>query len=226
MPDRPTTPAEHDPDAGADAAGRRIRQAALTVQAPPALRARLAEQERRAARTPLRRWRIPSALAGAALAALAVVALVGGGSTHVAAPSFDDAAALALARPSDPAPAPDPADTTRITAQIGGVAFPNYTYRWPVWRTAGLRRERIAGRDAVTVTYRGPLGDVGYTIVAGKPLPEPERARQVTTGGQRLAVVRRGGATVVTWRRGGHTCVLAGRGRDVERQLIRFATWA
>jgi hypothetical protein len=113
-----------------------------------------------------------------------------------------------------------------VRAQVDGVAFPNYTYAWPRWRTVGARQDRIDGRDATTVVYRGPLGDVGYTIVAGKPLAEPEGARYVSAGGLRLAVVRRDGATVVTWRRDGHTCVLAGRGPGVERQLVRFATWA
>ena len=34
-----------------------------------------------------------------------------------------------------------------------------------------------SGRDAKTVVYRGPAGDVGYTIVDGKPLAEPGGAR-------------------------------------------------
>jgi hypothetical protein len=223
MPDRPTNAPDHDPDG--DAVGRLVHEAALTVQAPPALRTRLAEQERRAAR-PRRRWALPAALAGAGLAAVAVVALLVGGGGDPAAPSVAQAAALALARPTDPPPATDPADTTRVRAAVGDVAFPNYAYIWPKWHTAGVRRDRVGGRATVTVTYRGPAGDVGYTIIDGKPLPEPANARHVRAGGLRLAVVRRGGATVVTWRRGGHTCVLASRGRGVEPQLIRFATWA
>lgn len=223
MPDRPpTTPAEPDPDP----VGRRIRAAALRVEAPPALRERLAEQERQAARRRARGGRLPAvaAAAGAGLAVLAVIALVvGGGSSG---PSVDDAAALALARPTDPPPALDASDSTRVQAAVGGVAFPNYAYTWPKWRAAGARRDTIDGRAATTVTYRGPRGDVGYTIVDGEPLPEPDGARHVTVDGVRLAVVRRDGATVVTWRRGGHTCVLASRERGAEPQLIRFATWA
>ena len=67
-------------------------------------------------------------------------------------------------------------------------------------------------------------GDVGYTIVDGKPLAEPGGARIVERDGLRLAVLRKGDVDVVTWRRGGHTCVLASKGAGVE-QLIRFATW-
>ncbi len=148
---------------------------------------------------------------------------VGGGSS---APSVDDAVALALAPPTAPAPAVDPADMHLVRARIGGITFPNYTYAWPKWTTTGARRDRISGRDARTVIYRGPRGDVGYTIVDGKPLDPPSGARHVRAGGVDLSVLRRDGATIVTWRRDGHTCVLAGRGAGVERQLVRFASWA
>ena len=142
------------------------------------------------------------------------------------APSVDDAVALALAPATAPAPAVDPDDMHLVRARIGGITFPNYTYAWPKWTTAGARRDRISGRDATTVIYRGPRGDVGYTIVDGKPLDPPSGARRVRAGGVDLSVLRRDGATVVTWQRDGHTCVLAGRGAGVERQLVRFASWA
>jgi hypothetical protein len=211
-------------DAESDAIGRRIQQLALGVEAPASLRTRLADgRQPRAGRR--RSFALP-ALGGLGLAALAAVVLVlvgvGGGSR---APSVDDALALALARPTAPAPAVNPTNLQLVRAQIGGITFPNYTYAWPKWKTTGARRDRIAGRDATTVTYRGPRGDVGYTIVDGKPLDPPSGARHVRAGGVVLTVLRRDGATVVTWERDGHTCVLAGRGDGVERQLIRFATW-
>jgi hypothetical protein len=226
MTDRPT----HDPDPDTDAVGRRIREAALTIDAPPQLRARVAEQRLRAGRGSSRGvmgWR-PAAVAAGLGAAVVIVLVVLGlsGGDGAPAPSFDDAAQLALARPNAPAPAPDPGSTATVQAEIGGVRFPNYTYAWPRWRTAGARHDRVDGRDAMTVTYRGPEGDVGYTIVDGGPLDEPAGARQVTAGGLRLAVVRRGGATFVTWRRGGHTCILASRVPGALQQLVRFATWA
>jgi hypothetical protein len=158
-----------------------------------------------------------------AAAAVAVALIVGGGA---AGPTVDDAAALALARPTHPAPAVDAADLHAVDARIGGIQFPNYSYRWARWKAVGRRSDTISGRAATTVTYRGPQGDVGYTIVDGKPLPEPSGARHKTVDGLRLAVVRKGGATVVTWRRDGHTCVLAGRAKDIEARLVSFATWA
>jgi hypothetical protein len=223
----PSTPPE-DPlpsDAQSAAIGRRIQQLALEVQAPAGLRRRLADgQPTTAGRR--RRYALP-ALGGLGLAALAAVVLVlvgvGGGSS---APSVDDAVALALAPPTAPAPAVNPTNMHVVRAQMGGIAFPNYTYAWPKWTTAGARSDRISGRDATTVIYRGPRGDVGYTIVDGKPLEAPHGARRVRAAGVDLLVLRRDGATVVTWQRDGHTCVLAGRGAGVERQLVRFASWA
>ncbi|MET0600722.1 MAG: hypothetical protein ABW167_01925 [Baekduia sp.] len=211
-------------DAESAAIGARIQQLALEVEAPASLRMRLADDGQRT--TGRRRFTLP-ALGGLGLAALAAVVLVlvgvGGGSS---APSVDDAVALALAPPTAPAPAVDPADMHLVRARIGGITFPNYTYAWPKWTTMGARRDRISGRDATTVIYRGPRGDVGYTIVDGKPLDPPSGARRVRAGGVDLSVLRRDGATIVTWQRDGHTCVLAGRGAGVERQLVRFASWA
>jgi hypothetical protein len=227
MTDRPIT---HDEDPHADAVGRRIRAAAQSVDAPPRLRDRLAVERAAAAAGEARgarraRRRLPAVLvAGVAAVAVAVVLLVGGGGA--AAPSFDQAAQLAIAPPSAPAPASDPTDARLVQASVAGVRFPNYSYRWPRWKTVGARRDRLVGRDAVSVTYRGPAGDVGYTIVDGEPLKEPSDARHISAGGLRLGVVHRGARTLVTWIRGGHTCVLAGRGPGVEQQLVRFATWA
>ena len=224
----PPPPPPEDPlpsDAESAAIGRRIQQLALEVEAPANLRTRLADGQRTAAGR-RRRFALP-ALAGIGLAALAAVVLVlagiGGGSS---APSVDDAVALALAPAAAPAPAVDPANMQLVRAQLGGITFPNYTYAWPKWKTAGARRDRLSGRDTTTVIYRGPRGDVGYTIVDGKPLDAPSGARRVRANGVDLLVLRRDGATVVTWQRDGHTCVLAGRGAGVERQLVRFASWA
>jgi hypothetical protein len=222
MTDRPNP---HDEDT--EAIGLRIRAAAQSIEAPPLLRARLAEQRSAAdaGRAPWARLRLPALVAaGVAAVAVAVVLLIGGGGTT--GPSFDQAAQLATAPPTAPAPASDASDARVVQAAVGGVKFPNYAYQWPRWKAVGERRDRVAGREAVSVTYSGPAGDVGYTIVGGAPLPEPSGARHVTAGGVRLAVVHQGATTLVTWRRGGHTCVLAGRGPGVERQLVRFATWA
>jgi hypothetical protein len=219
------TPPE-PPDVDSDAIGRAIHELALEVKAPATLRMRLADGHAApATRHRRRRFALP-AVGGLGLAAVAAVVLVlAGVGGSASAPSLDDAVALALAPPTKPAPAVDPASPQLVTAEVGGVTFPNYSYAWPKWKTKGARTDHVSGRDAATVVYRGPRGDVGYTIVDGKPLDAPDGARHVKSGGLDLAVLHRDGATVVTWQRGGHTCVLAGRGAGVEQQLLKFATW-
>jgi hypothetical protein len=220
---------DHDPllsDAESEAVGRRIRELAQDIQAPHALRARLADAQaapdrHRGGASWLRRPRIALPVLGGTLAAaaVAVVLIVGGGS----GPTVGDAAALALEQPT--AGAPKVVDVVDLDASEGGITFPNYGYEWPKWKATGARHDRIGGRATTTVTYRGPKGDVGYTIVDGKPLAIPDHARRLTKSGTALAIYVKDGATVVTWRRDGHTCVLAGRGAGVEAQLVKFATW-
>jgi hypothetical protein len=227
------SPETHDPEREPDteAIGAAIQAAARTVQAPPQLRARIAEERLRSGRRAAGgagRWafRPPALAAGLAVAALAVTlvlsGLPGGGA---GAPSVDDAVAVALARPTQAPPAVDGTNEAALRASVGGVAFPNYGWSLKQWRTTGARDDRVDGRATKTVVYRGPAGNVGYTIVDGKPLDEPDGAKIVNRNGLRLAVLKRGGTTVVTWRRGGHTCVLASKQAGAD-QLIRFATWS
>jgi hypothetical protein len=224
------TPETHDPrrEPDTEAIGLAIQAAARRVEAPPRLRARIAEERLRAGRgAPARRWafRPPALAAGLAAVAIAVTlalsGLPGGGA---GGPSVDDAVALALSPPTEPAPGVDGTNATALRLSVGGVAFPNYRWSLKRWETAGARDDRVEGRAAKTVVYRGPSGDVGYTIVDGEPLDTPDGARIVDRNGLRLAVLRTDGANVVTWRRGGHTCVLASKGAS-PGQLISFATW-
>jgi hypothetical protein len=221
MTDRPETPEqpeEHDVLAG------RIRALTGAIEAPASLREGIEAQRDGARSRPRRRRWIALPVGGlVAAAAVAVALLVGGGA---AGPTVDEAAALALQQPNLPAPKIDTTNIHLVKVTIDDLQFPNYGYEWARWKAIGHRIGTVAGRDAKTVTYRGPLGDVGYAIVAGDPLPEPKDARYVTAGGRRFAVVRHGDATVVTWRRAGHTCVLAGRGLGMEERLISFAAWA
>jgi hypothetical protein len=223
-------PPDRDPllsDDDSEAVGRYVRELAMTVEAPPALRARITEAQWARPERARAWWGRPrlavGAVAATGLAAIVAAVLVfsGGGA---AGPSVDEAATLALSRPTAAAPAVS--GNVALDARVGDVTFPNYAYQWPAWKAAGTRHDTIQGRDATTVTYRGPMGDVGYTIVDGKPLPEPDGVRTVDQPGLKLAVYRKDGATIVTWRRAGHTCVLAGRDKDVESQLVKFATWA
>ena len=65
----------------------------------------------------------------------AAMALNGGGGVGLGVggtngPSVEDAVALALARPTAPAPARDPNAGQLTTAQEGGIQFPNYSWSW------------------------------------------------------------------------------------------------
>jgi hypothetical protein len=224
---------DHDPDpllsdAESEAIGNRIRALAQDVEAPPRLRARITEiqnaarPQHRGGPAWLRRPRVAlPALGGTLTAAAVAVALVVGGGA--AGPTVDDAAALALARPTSGAPAV--VGGVNLDASVGGITFPNYTYEWPKWKATGARQDTVGGHRATTITYSGPKGDVGYTIVDGRPLPVPDHARHLTKAGTDYAIYTKNGATVVTWRQDGHTCVLAGRGADVQSQLVKFASW-
>jgi len=219
----------HEPDPRplseneSEAVGRLVQRAALTVRAPMTLRERLADAGAPAPRR--RRLRLlPVAGAASALAAgiVAVVLAVGG----AAAPSLASASALALARPTGDAPAVAASDPRLTTARLDDIRFPNYAYTWPGWHAVGQRRQSIGDRTAVTVTYRGPHSQVGYTIVDGPPLDVPGHLRRMTVDGVRLAVDDGGadGNAVVTWWRDGHTCIVAGS-RDDIAMMVRFATW-
>jgi hypothetical protein len=204
----------------------RIRELTGAIEAPAELRARIAAGEPARARHRRRRAWLALPAAGLAAAAVVVALVLGGGGGAAGTPSVDAAAALALTRPDLPAPKVDDADPHLVQARIAGIQFPNYAYAWKRWRAIGHRRGELSGRAATAVTYRGPIGDVGYAIVSGAPLAEPDGARHRTENGVRLAIVRRGDLTVVTWRRDGHTCVLAGRGPGMEERLVSFASWA
>jgi hypothetical protein len=165
----------------------------------------------------LRRRRAGTTAVAAVLATL-VVALVL--ALPAGAPSVADAADLALAAPTAPAPAPVPGERY-LDAQIGGIAFPDWSASG--WRSVGERREELDGRATRTVFYDERRGRrVGYTIVDGAPLPTPQGAVR-DRDGHVYTVVRGGGATIVSWRQGDHTCVLASR--DVpEHRLLALAS--
>jgi hypothetical protein len=202
--------------------GAAIQAAVASVAAPPGLRARIAEERVREAPRRRRRQLILAPLVGA-LAAVVVTVLfaMGGGD-----PSLDDAAGVALRAPTQGPPAKDPSNPKFVSASIGGIQFPNYTWFAKRWSTVGARRDDLSGRDALTLTYRGAGKHLGYTVVDGKALQVPDSARRLTAkGGMRLAVVRRGDTLVVTWRERGHTCVLASRDMSVD-EMVAFATWS
>jgi hypothetical protein len=111
-----------------------------------------------------------------------------------------------------------------------GVAYPYWEHRFG-WRTAGARRDTLAGRRVMTVFYvagagrSGGAGErIGYSILAGPALQTPSAGRTVDWSGVRFQILRIGGLSVVTWRRAGHTCILGGRGVS-DRTLLALASW-
>ena len=81
-----------------------------------------------------------------------------------------------------------------------------------------MRRDTLAGREAVTVYYARAGQQVAYTIVRGTDIAAPTHGSWAV-GVQSLDV---GGRTVVTWLRDGDTCVISARGVPAS-VLVRLA---
>jgi hypothetical protein len=197
--------------------------------APPALRWRIeaeisqANEERRSARPLLRRL----APAGAAVAALAVLAVVlpiifGSGNTSVI-----DVHRLSAGGPEAAAPPPAPGAKHELAAQVDGVSFPNLELKAGFdWRAVGERSDSLDGRPTKTVFYAHEGHLVAYTIVGGSPLTVPADAEQHRRNGVDVGLIRDDhGHDIAVFQRGGQTCVISGH---VERRssLVRLATWS
>jgi hypothetical protein len=188
----------------------------LDEPAPEALRARIGDmtagrsERRRGARSPSARWRLPAigtTLAAAAAAVVAVIVATGGGAS---VPTVAQTARLSLAAATAPAPALNASNANLLAVQGASLPFPSW-HRATHWHASGARTDTLAGRRVVTVFYRSATGArIGYSIVAGAPLPAPTGAMQ-THYGVRFTLRSQAGARVVTWREGGHTCVIAAR---------------
>ncbi len=195
-------------------------QAVANEPVPPSVAARV-----EALRTGgTRRSRRPLALALSAagvLAAIAVTFLAVSLSGGPAAPSVADAARLAVRPPSGPAPA-TVSGTRTLAADVQGLPFPNLSRPFG-WRAAGIRRGSLSGRAATVVYYVKGGRKVGYAIVAGPALPQPDNGASATLSGVRFQTLVLQGRPVVTWRRLGHTCVMIG---NVSRaELLTLASW-
>jgi hypothetical protein len=180
---------------------------AIDVTAPASLRAQVQQlTEAKASRAPSwrpRRIRLGLVLPTAAVLAVAVIVLLGGGAS---APTVPQTVRLTLAAATLPAPQVDPRDGGQLELHVGAVHFPDGTR----WAPAGARTDELAGRRIVTVFYRAAGGHrIGYAIVSGAPLRAIAGA-SVLRNGVRFTQARQGSANVVTWVRAGHTCVIAG----------------
>ncbi len=180
-------------------------------RAPMALREQI-EASRTAAARGTSRWRRSPIGAGAAVAAIVAVAIVlalalPAGSPG--APSIAQAAAVGALNPTLAAPA-QPAGTSRLQVAVGRLHFPNWSATIG-WHAVGARRDRLAARSVLTVYYAKGGHTVAYSIVSGRPLPEPVGTS--TSGTMyRFQAFRLHGRNVVTWREDGHTCLLSAAG--------------
>ncbi|MFZ0090739.1 MAG: hypothetical protein WAL63_14600, partial [Solirubrobacteraceae bacterium] len=156
------------------------------------------------------RWRravvLPGATALAVVVAIAVIVIGGAGS----APTVPQAARLALASATLPAPAVDPAQPANLKFQGAGIPFPSWGGATG-WTATGARTDTVRGRRITTVFYTGRHGnEIGYAITSGPPL-SGARGRTTWRYNVRFTQQRQGRARVITWVRSGHTCVIAGR---------------
>jgi len=196
-----------------------IRAVSATVTAPPELQDRLAAKERRR----VRRRRGPilatavAAAAALALALLLVLPEAGSG------PTVAEAAAFSQRSATSPAPPAKLGQPKLLALEVGGVAFPAWKQTFG-WQTAGARADSLHGRRAATVYYVKNGRRLGYTIVDGAPIADPETATTIRRAGTSFGSFDAGERLVVTWLRGGRTCVLAARGVP-RRTLLKLAGW-
>jgi hypothetical protein len=201
--------------------------ASIDLPAPPELHARvqaMIEQASTRRRKPAGhqpRLRLGMGIASLAALVLALLLAVGGtGSTKL---GVEQAAALALAQPTMPAPAESPRSHTALAASVEGIAFPYWRDRFG-WRSSGSRLDRRDGRTIRTVFYSDRAGrQVGYAIVAGSP-PSAGQGTVHMLHGTPYHLARVDGAVVVSWVRDGHLCVVSGRS-VAPATLLTLASW-
>jgi len=80
------------------------------------------------------------------------------------------------------------------------------------WLPVGARRDRIDGREALTVFWGREGRLVASTLLPGPPAPPPPDARRTGRGGVLLHSFDAGARTVVTWERDGRTAVISAIG--------------
>jgi hypothetical protein len=195
-----------------------------SVHAPARLREHVAAEHDRTLirRTVVKRMKLSGAMAGVAAACGVALALVVPGH---AAPSIDDAIALASGTPAGAAPAPVPGRRELLAARVGDVSFPTWSTARAPWKPVGRRDATISGRRAITVFYDNPAtgARLGYTIVDGAALAWPSGARTVTSRGIEVHVRHSGGSVVVVWREHGHSCVMAAPDTVPESRMVQLA---
>ncbi|MFL5907546.1 MAG: hypothetical protein ACJ75Z_08125 [Solirubrobacterales bacterium] len=193
----------------------------LEIQTPTGLRARVLAEG--AAPSPLvrrRRLAFGGGLVAAALAAV-LLALVflpsgAGGPTVVEAAQFSKLPAMGSVNVASSNP-------KLLAAAVDDVPFPNWTKEFG-WRQAGIRSDRLDGRDTRTVFYEHEGKRVAYTIVSGDGIGPPSGSRGSHVNGVSLHSTSDDGRRVVTWWRDGRTCVLSSSNVS-DAELLKLASW-
>jgi hypothetical protein len=167
-------------------------------------------------------WRLGSAGAAVALAAIVLaLVLAGGGAGGL---SLRQASALTIGPATMAPPTESRHDREQLAASVDGIAFPYWGERFG-WRSQGARLDRVGGRTVRTVFYVDGKGRrVGYSIVAGTPAPKIGAGAVRWRSGTPYRLTSVDGAMVVTWQRNGHLCVVSGRGVD-GATLLALASW-
>ncbi len=199
-----------------------VRAAALAVEAPAGLRARVAADRRAAA--PKRRRRklvLGGALAAAAAAAALALVLTLPGDVP-GGPTIVEAAQLAAKPPTAPPPSRNASHPKLLTTHVDGAAYPYWDdIKWPV---RGTRVDNLHGRRVTTVFYDRAGKRVGYQIIPGSRVAPPVATEQRTINGTVYRTFRAKDTTIVTWVRHDHTCVLSARGVPAD-VLFKLASW-
>ncbi len=227
MPDENDKPLTEEELARAREGAALIAAAVAGVRAPQSLREAIERDRERAAtraRMPFwrrRRWGLVSA--GAAVAALAVVAIaleVGGGTAE---PSLTKVYAAARLDPTKAAPRPIGGAPPELGARVGNLVFPDWEESFG-WKAVGRRDDTLSGRSVTTVFYRNPDGaQLSYAVVSGEAIGGAPPGRRVTRKGKTYHVAGAGRRTIVTWEQQGHTCVIEAPSAVPRERLVDLA---
>ena len=202
-----------------------VSAAVAETYAPQSLREAI-ERERVQARPRIsfmRRHLRALAATATATATLAGIVIALQAGSESAAPSLAAVEAAAGREASQPPPAPRGGEPPVLAARVGPISFPDWRKSFG-WTAVGRRADGIAGRRVETVFYRNPDGArLGYSIVAGEPLPEHPPGRAVIRAGNTYHVARAGENTLVTWTQQGHTCVIVASSAVPDARLVDLA---
>jgi hypothetical protein len=201
---------------------RVIRALQAGPQAPKRLHRRVEAMEAERARRSHALGLRPVA-AGAAVAAVLVIALAVVLSLGPGGPSVVEAAELSQRASTQASPPVSTEKPALLRHSFAGVTFPEWSDKFR-WEVAGARSDELGGRETSTVFYTHTHHRIGYTVISGEPVAPPDDAETLKAHGVVLRRFRRGHLDVVTFERNGRTCVLAGDVHDPDT-LVKLASW-